>query len=262
MSGKSGLRGWTLITGASEGLGREFAIIAAAEGRDLILAARQTDKMEALAETLRVRHKIAVEVIPTDLADEASVELLWRRASSRRRVDIVVNNAGLGYNGPFAAEDFSREQSSINVNITALTILMKRAIPHMQAAGGGRIMNIASTAAFMPGPRMAVYHATKSYVLSLTESVAEELRGSNVTVTVLCPGATATNFARDAKMEGIALFRALPVPSAESVAKSGWRAMLQGKRIRVTGLMNKIFAFAPRLAPRSLTARIVALFLK
>jgi hypothetical protein len=257
-----GLTGWTLITGASEGLGREFAKIAAAEGRDLILAARQGAKMEALAETLRARHGIAVEVMPTDLSDAEAVEVLWRRASSRRRIDIVVNNAGLGYNGPFASEDFAREKASIDVNVTALTILMKRAIPHMQAAGGGRILNVASTAAFMPGPNMAVYHATKAYVLSLSEAVAEELRGGNVSVTALCPGATRTNFQKDAQMDDVLLVRSLPMPSAESVARVGWRAMKAGRRIRVTGPFNKLAAIAPRFAPRRLTARLTALFLK
>ena len=262
MPSGAGLKGWTLITGASEGLGREFAILAAAEGRDLILAARQGAKMEALAETLRARHKIAVEVLPTDLSDAEAVEALWRRASSRRRIDILVNNAGLACRGAFAGDDFAREAAVINVNMTALTILMKRAVPHMIAAGGGRILNLASTAAFMPGPSMAVYHATKAYVLSLGEAVAEELRGTRVTVTTFCPGATATNFARDAGIEEIALFKSLPVPSAKAVARSGWRAMKSGRRIRIPGLMNKAFTFAPRLAPRRLVTRIVALFLK
>jgi uncharacterized protein len=257
-----GQQGWTLITGASEGLGREFALLAAAEGRDLILAARQAEKLEILADTLRVQHNIAVEVIPTDLSDAAAVEALWRRASTRRRVDILVNNAGLGYNGPFLGSDFSRELSSINVNVTALTILMKRAVPHMKLAGGGKIMNVSSVAAFLPGPNMAVYHATKAYVLSLTEAVAEELRGGNVTVTALCPGPVATNFAKDAGMEGIRLLTSGPIPSAKSVAKAGWRAMKKGKRIRVTGLMNKLFVLGPRFAPRSLVARMVGLFLK
>lgn len=262
MTAQKGLRGWTLITGASEGFGREFAILAAAEGRDLILAARQGAKMEALADELRKRHKIAVEVMPTDLSDSDAVELLWRRASSRRRIDILVNNAGLGANGAFASDDFSREDMSIRVNILALTILMKRAVPHMQAAGGGRIMNVASTAAFMPGPRMAVYCATKAYVLSLSEAVSEELRGTNVTVTAFCPGATATNFAKGAKMEGMKLFKAGSAPAAKGVAKIGWRAMKAGQRIRVPGLMNKLFAQSPRLSPRFLVTRIAALFLK
>ena len=262
MPSGAGLKGWTLITGASEGLGREFAILAAAEGRDLILTARQADKMEKLAETLRARHKIAVEVLPTDLRDAEAVEALWRRASSRRRIDILVNNAGFAYNGPFASDDFQREADSINVNVMALTLLMKRAVPHMIAAGGGRVMNLASTAAFMPGPNMAVYHATKAYVLSLSAAVSEELRGTKVTVTCVCPGATATNFARDAKMEGVRLFKTVSLPSAKSVAKSGWRAMKRGRRIRVTGLMNKALAFSTRFLPRTLAARFTGLFLK
>lgn len=262
MTADAGLRGWTLITGASEGLGREFAALAAAEGRDLILTARQGAKMEALAEALRTRHKIAVEVIAADLSDQVAVEALWRRASTRRRIDILINNAGLGYNGPFADEDFAREESSIQVNVMALTTLMKRAVPHMKAAGGGRILNVASTAAFMPGPNMAVYHATKAYVLSLSAAVAEELRGTSVTVTCLCPGATDTNFQKDAGMEGITLFRTAPVADAQSVARSGWQAMKAGRRIRVPGPLNKAFAFAPRFAPRWLAARITALFLK
>lgn len=253
---------WTMITGASEGLGIEFARLAAAEGRDLILVARQAQKLERLADELRARHNVAIEVLPTDLSDAASVEQLWRRAEMRRHIDILVNNAGLGCNGPFTGTDFSREMASIMVNVTALSILTKRAVAHMTRQGGGRILNVGSTAGFMPGPNMAVYHATKAYVLSLSEAVAEELRGGPVTVTALCPGATATNFAKDAKMESITLFKALPPASARSVAKAGWKAMKKGERIRVTGFTNKLFAFAPRFAPRFLVPRIAALFLK
>ncbi|MCV2871089.1 SDR family oxidoreductase [Defluviimonas sp. WL0050] len=253
---------WTMITGASEGLGVEFARLAAAEGRDLILVARQAQKLERLADELRAKHNVAIEVLPTDLEDPKAVEALWRRAEMRRHIDILVNNAGLGYNGPFTGADFTREMASIMVNVTALTTLTKRAVAHMTRQGGGRILNVGSAAGFMPGPNMAVYHATKAYVLSLTEAVAEELRGGPVTVTALCPGATATNFAKDAQMEGIALFKALPPASAKRVAKAGWKAMKKGKRIRVTGLQNKFFAFAPRFAPRFLVPRIAALFLK
>ncbi|MGB3312940.1 MAG: SDR family oxidoreductase [Albidovulum sp.] len=253
---------WTMITGASEGLGVEFARLAAAEGRDLILVARQVQKLERLADELRARHNVAIEVLPTDLSDPKAVEALWRRAEMRRHIDVLVNNAGLGYNGPFTGSEFNREMSSIMVNVTGLTILMKRAVAHMTRQGGGHILNVGSTAGFMPGPNMAVYHATKAYVLSLTEAVAEELRDSPVTVTVLCPGATATNFIKDAQMEDIALLKALPVASAKRVAKAGWTAMKKGKRIRVTGLLNKFFAVSPRFAPRALTTRITALFMK
>ncbi len=262
MGSADGLRGWTLITGASEGLGREFAILAAAEGRDLILAARNGEKMEALADELRGRHKIAVEVIPTDLVDPDQVELLWRKASSRRRIDILVNNAGLGYNGPFGGDDFVREEVSVLVNAFAPMILMKHAIPHMQAAGGGRILNVASIAAFLPGPQMAVYHATKAFLLSLSEAVAEEVRGTGVTVTALCPGPTATNFAADAAMESAPLFGKGPVASAAPVAAAGWKAMKAGRRIRVAGLRNRLTVFGLRFVSRRYAVRAATKSLK
>jgi short-subunit dehydrogenase len=259
---ESGLKGWTLIAGASEGLGLAFARIAAAEGRDLILAARQAQKMERLADELRARHKIAVEVIATDLADSEQVELLWRRASTRRRIDILVNNAGLGAHQAFASPDFAREDASIRVNVLALTILMKRAVPHMQAAGGGRILNLGSIAGFVPGPGMAVYHATKAYVLSLGEAVAEELRGTSVSVTTLCPGAAATHFAAGAGMEKKGPFAKSGIPSAESVAKAGWAAMKAGRVLYVPGFRNRLNTIGPRFIPRRMMARIVASVLK
>ena len=181
---------YTLITGASEGLGVEFARIAANEGRNLILAARSQDKLDALAADLR-SDSVDVVVIPADLSDMEQVDRLWAEASTGREIDVLVNNAGLGYNGAFSAgQGWDRELSSIHVNMLALTRLMKLAIPHMEALPKGRILNVASVAAFTPGPNMAVYHATKAYVLSLSEAVAEELRGTTVTVTALCPGAT------------------------------------------------------------------------
>jgi short-subunit dehydrogenase len=253
---------WTLITGASEGLGVEFARLAAAEGRDLILVARQGAKMERLAEELRARHRVAVEVWPVDLSDPEAVETLWRKIALRRHVEIVVNNAGLGRTGPFADPDLEREMASVMVNVVALTMLTKRAVAHMLQQGGGRILNIGSTAGFMPGPNMAVYHATKAYVLSLGEAVAEELRGTPVTVTTLCPGATRTAFARGAGMEGVRLLTALPPASAPRVARAGWRAMLRGRGLKVTGPVNWLFSVGPRFAPRALVARIAAIFLR
>ena len=253
---------WTLITGASEGLGREFADIAAASGRSVIVSARQKDKLEALAAELRTRHSAEAFVLPVVLWRPGEAERLWAAAADGRRIDILVNNAGLGYNGAFAGEDIGRETATLSVNAVALTVLMQEAVRHMLASGGGRIMNVASTAAFMPGPGMAVYHATKAYVLSLSEAVADELRGKPVTVTAFCPGATATNFARDAQMEGITLFKMGGLPSARSVADTGWRGMLAGRRVVVTGSMNKVFAFLPRLLPRSLVTRVAGVFLR
>ncbi|WP_415920253.1 SDR family NAD(P)-dependent oxidoreductase [Tateyamaria sp. SN6-1] len=249
---------YTLITGASEGLGVEFAKLAAGEGRNLILAARSVDKLEALATSLR-SDSVDVVVIPADLSDMAEVDRLWTEATDGRDVDVLVNNAGLGYNGAFSAgQGWDRELNSINVNMLALTRLMKLAIPHMETLPKGRILNVASVAGFTPGPHMAVYHATKAYVLSLSEAVAEELRGSSVTVTALCPGATATNFFEDADMHGVRLLKLSKPMKASEVAELGWLQARIGQRIVVPGLMNKVFAFLPRISPRSVTTRIAA----
>lgn len=252
------MKNWTLITGASEGLGVEFARLAAAEGRNLILTARSKDKLNALAEELRSDTVEAV-VIPADLNDLKQAEKMWAKASENRRIDIVINNAGLGRHGHFDdADGWERELTTINVNITALSLLMKRAIAHMHKNGGGRVMNLASTAAFMPGPNMAVYHATKAYVLSLSEAVAEELRGTGITITAVCPGATTTAFFDAADMRGIRLLKMGKPMAAAPVARTAWNAMLKGRRVIVTGLMNKISAFLPRISPRVVTTFITS----
>ena len=249
---------YTLITGASEGLGVEFARIAAKEGRNMILAARSADKLEAVAADLR-SDEVDVVVIPADLSDLAEVDRLWTEASDGREIDVLVNNAGLGYNGDFAdGQGWTRELSSINVNMLALTRLMKLAIPHMQTLPKARILNVASVASFTPGPNMAVYHATKAYVLSLSEAVAEELRGTSVTVTALCPGATATHFFDAADMHDLRLINMAKPMAADAVAELGWLQARIGQRIVVPGAMNKVFAFLPRISPRSLTTRIAA----
>ncbi|WP_299627163.1 SDR family oxidoreductase [uncultured Tateyamaria sp.] len=249
---------WTLITGASEGLGVEFARIAAREGRNLILTARSKDKLETLAAELRSA-SVDVAVIPADLSDLAEADRLWSEATDGREIDVLVNNAGLGGHDAFAlGQGWERELASINVNMLSLTRLMKLAIPHMQNLPKGRILNVASVAGFTPGPNMAVYHATKAYVLSLSEAVAEELRGSNVTITALCPGATATQFFDAADMDGVRLLKLGKPMSAHTVAELGWLEARVGKRIVVPGLMNKVFAFLPRISPRGLTTRIAA----
>jgi len=254
---------WALITGASEGLGREFAALAARDGLNLILSARQVPKLEALAADLRRAHRVEVVVIPADLAEATEAERLWREASAGRRIAVLVNNAGLGRNGDLAeAEGWPREAASIAVNVVAATVLMKRAVVEMAARGSGRVLNVASTAGFLPGPHMAIYHATKAYLLSLSEAVAEELRGSGVTVTALCPGPTATQFFAADAAQGATLITRLGMPSAASVAAAGWAAMRRGKRVKVTGLTNKIFAFLPRITPRPIVTFMTGLFLK
>lgn len=252
------MESWTLVTGASEGLGVEFAKLAAREKRNLILVARTEDKLNALAEELR-SDAVQVEVMPTDLSDLTQTEALWTKISEGRVIDRLVNNAGLGKNGDFSdPESWAQELTSMNVNMIALTYLMKRAIPHMQGHGGGRILNVASVAGFTPGPNMAVYHATKAFVLSLSEAVAEELSGSDVTVTALCPGATATNFFDVADMDGVRLLKLAKPMSAKDVAEQGWVAARAGKRVVVTGFLNKVFAFLPRISPRRVTTFVAS----
>lgn len=249
---------WTLITGASEGLGVEFARIAAKESRNVILAARSKDKLEKVAEEAR-SHGVEAVVIPADLSNMDEVDRLWAEATDGREIDVLVNNAGLGYNGPFeAGQGWERELASINVNMLALTRLMKLAIPHMQSLPKGRILNVASIAGFSPGPNMAIYHATKAYVVSLSEAVAEELRGSKVTITALCPGATATNFFNEADMNDVRLVNMAKPMKAKDVAELGWLQARIGKRIVVPGAINKFLAFLPRVSPRSMTTRIAA----
>ena len=250
---------FTLITGASEGLGVEFARIAASEGHSLILTARSEDKLNALAAELRSDNN-EILVIPADLSKDGEAEQVWSAATDGRQVDVLVNNAGLGYNGPFDnADGWARELNSINVNLVALTRLMKLAIPHMKSQEHARILNVASVAGVMPGPNMAVYHATKAYVLSLSQAVAEELRGTNVTVTALCPGATATNFFNEADMHSVRLLKLAPPAKAADVAALGWAKAKSGKRIVTPGVMNVIMTFSTRLLPASWVTRITAL---
>lgn len=254
---------WTLITGASEGLGREFATLAAKDGHSLILSARQEDKLQALAADLRSRHGVEVVVIPADLSRAGEADRLWSSATAGRDVSVLVNNAGLGRNGDFAdAEGWPREEATLAVNAVALTVLMKRAAVAMSAAGKGAILNVASTAGFVPGPQMAVYHATKAYVLSLSEAVADELRGTGITVSVLCPGATQTEFFKADGSEKATFLTRMPLPTAASVAQAGWTGMKARRRIIIPGLNNRISAFLPRLLPRSWTTRVTGTLLQ
>lgn len=244
---------WALVTGASEGLGREFARLAAATGHKVILTARSEDKLRALAAELSVESV----VIPADLSQPGEPDRLWAEATAGRAIDVLVNNAGLGRNGAFAdPAGWDREHASVQVNVVAATVLMKRAAVDMAARGSGRILNVASMAGLMPGPNMAVYHATKAYLLSLSEAAAIELAPTGVTVTALCPGATATEFFRADGADGATVLQRMGMPSAESVARIGWEAMLAGQRVVVPGAQNKLTAALVGLTPRGLAARI------
>ena len=249
-------RGWTLITGASSGLGAEFARIAARGGRRLILSARSEDKLEALAAELSGR--LEVVVIPADLSRPGAAERLWREASEGRRIEILVNNAGLGLQRRFGDGGTDEVETLVAVNVSAATILMQAAVAHMRREGAGHIMNVASVAAFIPGPGMAVYHATKAYLLSLSDAVSSELSAeeSDVTVTALCPGPVDTGFFEAAGMEASGPSGPMRPARARDVAQAGWEAMLAGRKTVVPGGMTRIAALAGRVLPRGLTARI------
>lgn len=252
---------WTLITGASDGIGAAFARIAAMRGRNVILSARNESRLEILAAELRGAHGVGAVAIPADLAAPGAAAALWREATAGRRVDFLVNNAGFGRNGPFgggrpADGGWAREEASIAVNVTALTELMSLAVPHLRRAPPGRILNVASTAAFMPGPGMAVYHATKAYVVSLSRAVRSELAGSGVTITALCPGPTATSFFASADMETARVLSIFKPQSAETVARLGYDAAMRGRALVTPGVMNRASGWGAKLTPASLSAFI------
>ncbi len=240
-----------LITGASSGIGLELADLMAAEGFDLVLTARRKDRLLELKEKLTDRYGISVSVIPADLSAPGAVqELLDEMSRQDLQVDVLINNAGFGVSGFFLESDWERESAMMEVNMSALTHLTKKLLPPMVKNGYGRILNVASTAAFQPGPGMAVYFATKTYVLHLSEALAHELRNTGVTVTALCPGATQSEFLDVAGLEHSRMVRSRKLPSAAAVARFGYRAMMKGRRVAIHGLLNRFMAFSVRITPR------------
>jgi len=249
---------YALITGASGGIGYDLAKIAGADGRNLILVARSAEKLNTLAVELRKNNDTEVVTIAVDLSDEKGVnKLLDEIASQNLKVDILVNNAGFGDFGDFSKADLSKNMEMIRLNIGALTQLTHAIMQQMIGSGKGRIMNVASTAAFLPGPGMAVYYASKAYVLSFSEALSRELKGSGVTVTTLCPGPTDTSFATAAGLGKSLMHRMLPPATSAEVAKAGYKAMMKGKTIEIPGFMNKLTAITPRLTPRSIVRDMI-----
>lgn len=237
-----------IVTGASGGLGLEFAKLLAGDGYDLVLVARSADRLDALANELRSQHHVNVEVIALDLGvPEAAARVVERVPSC----DILVNNAGFASNGLFDTIPPARVREELLLDVVTLTELTRSYLPAMRERGSGRILNVASTAGFLPGPFMAVYYASKAYVLSFSQALAEELRGSGVTVTVLAPGATATGFADRADVARTLLFR-LPTADAVTVATAGYRGMLAGKDLVIPGFPNQLLALLIRFTPRRL----------
>jgi short-subunit dehydrogenase len=238
-----------IVTGASGGLGLEFAKLLAADKHDLVLVARSADKLEAIATDLRERYGVNVETLALDLSRLGAAAEVFARVPE---CDVLINNAGFATNGRFEEIPEERIREEVLLDVLTLTEVTRAYLPAMRARGAGRVLNVASTAGFLPGPFMAVYYACKAYVLSFSQAIAEELRGTGVTVTCLCPGATATGFADRAQANTTRLFKRLPVADATSVARAGYRGMLQGRDLVIPGFFNNLVALGPRLSPRRL----------
>lgn len=246
-----------LITGASSGIGLELARICAAHGNNVVLVARSAAKLQALADELAAQHKITARALPADLTDPSAPQAIFDQlAADSISIDILINNAGFGDYGPFAESERAKIMEMVQVNMAALTELTHLFLPGMVQRKYGRIMNLASTAAFQPGPLMAVYYATKAYVLSFSDAIGEEVRGTGVTVTTLCPGPTRTGFQAEAAMEQSRLMR-MGLMDVGAVVQAGYRGMMDGKTVVIPGPTNWVGAQLARFTPRRVTTRLM-----
>ena len=247
------------VTGASSGIGAELARILVREGYKVVASGRDRERLSALASELeRAYGRPAVRVCVADLADPDAADTLYREAlAAGGRIEVLVNCAGFGRYGRFDTTEWDREEAMIGVNITALTRLTKLFLPEMLACGRGMVMNVASTAAFQPGPFMAVYYATKAYVLHLTEALAEEFRGTGVSFTALCPGPVKTGFQMTAGSSLPGSGRNPFVLDARAVAEYGYRAMVRGTTVAIPGYANRLAVLFGRFVSRSFMRRMV-----
>jgi len=254
----SAATGFTLVTGASTGIGRELAVIAASKGRPLVLVARSEERLSELSRSLRESHGVRADVISLDLGDPEAPAALLRETKRREiEIEVLVNNAGFGSLGRFHETPIERQLEMLRLNVLALTHLTHLYLPPMVSRRRGRILNVASTAGLQPGPSMAVYYASKAYVLSFTEAIAEELRGTGVTSTALLPGPTRTEFQSRANMAGSRLMR-LGMADPRSVAEAGYRGMEAGKAVVIPGIANKSLSLLVRVSPRWAVRRVVS----
>jgi short-subunit dehydrogenase len=248
--------GRTLITGGSVGIGAALAEVFAEHGHDLILVARNREKLEARAQSIRQKFPVEVSCIPEDLADPAGPGRLYESVTGQGLVvHYLVNNAGVGLYGKFATTDLDTELKMIRLNVTAPVELTKRFLPQMVERRSGRILNVASTAAFVPGPWMSIYYATKAFLLSFSGAIAYELKPNGISVTTLCPGPTESEFKVRAGSERSRLFEAF-LMDAPTVARAGYEGMMRGKVVVIPGWRNKLIPVAARLIPRPLIATL------
>lgn len=249
-----------LITGASAGIGLELAHCFARHGHPLVLIARSQEKLARLAAELKQKYGTETLVLPKDLSRPGSAAQVFGELQSRGvRIDILVNNAGVGMYGFFHDGEPAQQADMMQLNMNTLTELTRFFLPSMLKNKSGKIMNVASTAAFQPGPFMAVYYATKAYVLSFSEALANELQGTRVSVTALCPGPTESEFQQTSGMMHLRLFE-LTMMKAAPVAEAGYKGLMAGKSLVLPGLMNKITPLGARLFPRKMLVSLVRYF--
>ena len=242
-----------LITGASSGIGLEIASLAAQDKHDLVLVARQRERLETVGRGLAEEYGVRVSVLAKDLSDPSAPAEIARDLGERAiAIDVLVNNAGAGVYGLFAETSIDRQLEIIQLNVTSLTHLTKLFLDGMRARKNGGILNVASTAAFQPGPFMAVYYATKAYVLSFSEALANECAGTGIRVTTLCPGPTRTEFQQRAGFQPMSIVKTRLVPTAAEVARAGWDGLKRGKGVVIPGLLNRVLVQAERVTPRRL----------
>ncbi len=246
-----------LITGASNGIGLELAKVHASKGDNLVLVARNKSKLDELKTELENQYKVKVYSIGKDLSASNSAQEVYEETSKHNiKIDYLINNAGFGDFGMFVENDWNKELQMINLNITTLTQFTKLYLKDMVKRKSGKIMNVASTAAFQSGPTMAVYYATKAYVLSFSEAIDNEVKDSGVTVTALCPGATESGFQAAAAMEESNLVKGRKLPTSKEVAEYGYKAMMKGKTVAIHGAVNYLLANSVRFTPRALVVKI------
>lgn len=248
---------YTLITGATSGIGLELAQLSAKDKKNLVLVSRNETELIKLKDLLLSQYDIKVHIIAKDLKDNSSAQGIYNEVEKLGlRVNELINNAGVGSFGSFNNIDKNVDLDIITINIYSLTYLIKLFLPQMIEDNEGRVLNVASTAAFMPGPFMAAYYASKSYVLSLSEALSSELKNTKVTVSVLCPGPTKTNFQSRAKMKK-SDFVKFGVMDAKIVAKIGYHGMKSGKRVIIPGVVNKLLIFFIKFVPRKVATSLV-----
>ncbi|MDO4790750.1 MAG: SDR family oxidoreductase [Porphyromonas sp.] len=248
----------TLITGASSGLGMELALLMASKGHSLVLVARNEGRLLSLKSYLEREYKVGVDVFPIDLTLKESTQKLYDFVRLNNfEIDILVNNAGFGDFGPFSTSELKKQREMIALNVSAVVDLCHLFLPEMIHFKQGRILNVASIAAFQPGPYMSIYYATKAFVLSFSEALATELQGTGVSVTALCPGPIRTGFEERADLTSSGLFKNLKVTTPDAVARFGYAAMMRGQVVAIHGVWNRLLVFPSRFMPRSWVRKTV-----